>query len=166
MVRRRGCAVFCDDARVALSHHKRRPENGSDRERNDSGDGVDPKLATGEGGDNGGEEFAKRESAKPATPFRKALEAVCENLGRRTDDASLEETYHCVATSSEAQRLRALIAEEYVSRLVAVSPESMTASAWSKMALATSETSARVGVCEEIMLANIWVATMTGLPAD
>ncbi len=46
----------------------------------------------------------------------------------------------------------------------AVSPESMTASAPSKIALATSETSALVGVGAEIILSSICVATATGLP--
>ena len=41
----------------------------------------------------------------------------------------------------------------------------MTASAPSNTAVATSETSARVGIGEEIMLSSICVATTTGLPA-
>ena len=44
-----------------------------------------------------------------------------------------------------------------------VSPESITASAPSRIALATSETSARVGGGLEIIDSSIWVATMTGL---
>ena len=44
------------------------------------------------------------------------------------------------------------------------SAESMTASAPSKTAMATSETSARVGTGAEIMLSSICVATTTGLP--
>ena len=44
-----------------------------------------------------------------------------------------------------------------------VSPESITASAPSRMALATSEASARVGDGLEIIDSSIWVATMTGL---
>jgi hypothetical protein len=47
----------------------------------------------------------------------------------------------------------------------AVSPESITASAPSKTALATSETSARVGVGFSVMVSSIWVATMQALPA-
>mmetsp|Transcript_5899 Transcript_5899/g.17789 ORF Transcript_5899/g.17789 Transcript_5899/m.17789 type:complete len:233 (+) Transcript_5899:597-1295(+) len=47
----------------------------------------------------------------------------------------------------------------------AVSPESMTASAPSSTAFATSEHSARVGRGLLIMLSSICVATMTGLPA-
>ena len=45
------------------------------------------------------------------------------------------------------------------------SADSITASAPSKMAVATSETSARVGTGAVIMLSSIWVATTTGLPA-
>ena len=48
---------------------------------------------------------------------------------------------------------------------MADSPESMTQSAPSNTALATSVHSARVGRGFLIMLSNIWVATMTGLPA-
>ena len=44
-----------------------------------------------------------------------------------------------------------------------VSPESITASAPSSTALATSEASARVGAGLEIIDSSIWVATMTGL---
>ena len=44
------------------------------------------------------------------------------------------------------------------------SAESMTASAPSKTAVATSETSARVGTGAEIINSSIWVATTTGLP--
>ena len=44
-----------------------------------------------------------------------------------------------------------------------VSPDSITASAPSRMALATSEASARVGRGAEIIDSSIWVATMTGL---
>ena len=47
---------------------------------------------------------------------------------------------------------------------VAVSAESITASAPSSTALATSLTSARVGCGETIMLSSIWVATMAILP--
>ena len=43
-----------------------------------------------------------------------------------------------------------------------VSPDSITASAPSRIALATSDTSARVGVGLEIIDSSIWVATMTG----
>ncbi len=46
----------------------------------------------------------------------------------------------------------------------AVSPESMTASEPSRMALATSEASARVGRGNSIMDSSIWVAVMTGRP--
>ena len=46
----------------------------------------------------------------------------------------------------------------------AVSPESIVASAPSRMAFATSLTSARVGEGAEIMLSSICVATMTGRP--
>ncbi len=45
------------------------------------------------------------------------------------------------------------------------SADSMMASAPSKMAVATSETSARVGTGLAIMDSSIWVATTTGLPA-
>src|SRR3954453_14668842 len=45
------------------------------------------------------------------------------------------------------------------------SAESMTASAPSKIAVATSETSARVGTGLVIIDSSIWVATTTGLPA-
>ena len=45
------------------------------------------------------------------------------------------------------------------------SADSMTASAPSNTAVATSDTSARVGTGEAIMLSSIWVATTTGLPA-
>ncbi len=45
------------------------------------------------------------------------------------------------------------------------SADSITASAPSKIAVATSDTSARVGTGLEIMLSSIWVATTTGLPA-
>ena len=48
---------------------------------------------------------------------------------------------------------------------MAVSAESMTASVPSKTALATSVTSARVGVGAEIMLSSICVAVITGTPA-
>mmetsp|Transcript_6758 Transcript_6758/g.16420 ORF Transcript_6758/g.16420 Transcript_6758/m.16420 type:complete len:310 (+) Transcript_6758:793-1722(+) len=48
---------------------------------------------------------------------------------------------------------------------LAVSPESMTQSAPSTMALPTSETSARVGRGLTTMDSSIWVATMTGLAA-
>mmetsp|Transcript_71192 Transcript_71192/g.161121 ORF Transcript_71192/g.161121 Transcript_71192/m.161121 type:complete len:253 (-) Transcript_71192:567-1325(-) len=44
------------------------------------------------------------------------------------------------------------------------SAESITASAPSNTAVATSDTSARVGLGDSIMLSSIWVATMTGLP--
>ena len=47
---------------------------------------------------------------------------------------------------------------------MAVSAESMTASVPSNTALATSETSARVGVGAVIMLSSIWVAVITGIP--
>mmetsp|Transcript_10847 Transcript_10847/g.32018 ORF Transcript_10847/g.32018 Transcript_10847/m.32018 type:complete len:263 (+) Transcript_10847:481-1269(+) len=46
----------------------------------------------------------------------------------------------------------------------ALSPDSMMASQPSKMAVATSEHSARVGAGESIMLSSICVATITGLP--
>jgi len=46
-----------------------------------------------------------------------------------------------------------------------VSPLSMTASAPSKTALATSVTSARVGAMLSTIDSIIWVATMTGLPS-
>ena len=46
-----------------------------------------------------------------------------------------------------------------------VSPESMSASAPSSTALATSEASARVGRGALIIDSSIWVATMTGLAA-
>ena len=45
------------------------------------------------------------------------------------------------------------------------SADSITASAPSKMAVATSETSARVGTGLAIIDSSIWVATITGLPA-
>src|SRR5580692_4338718 len=45
------------------------------------------------------------------------------------------------------------------------SADSMTASAPSKMAVATSDTSARVGTGLVIIASSIWVATTTGLPA-
>ena len=45
---------------------------------------------------------------------------------------------------------------------MAVSPESMRALVPSKTALATSLTSARVGVGAEIIDSSIWVAVMTG----
>src|SRR6266852_3003297 len=45
------------------------------------------------------------------------------------------------------------------------SADSITASAPSKIAVATSETSARVGTGLEIIDSSIWVATTTGLPA-
>ena len=44
-----------------------------------------------------------------------------------------------------------------------VSPDSITASAPSSTALATSEASARVGAGLVIIDSSIWVATMTGL---
>ena len=44
-----------------------------------------------------------------------------------------------------------------------VSADSISASAPSSTALATSEASARVGLGEEIIDSSIWVATMTGL---
>ena len=47
----------------------------------------------------------------------------------------------------------------------ALSPESMTASVPSRIALATSEASARVGRGFSIMLSSIWVAVITTLPA-
>ena len=46
----------------------------------------------------------------------------------------------------------------------AVSPESMTQEVPSNTALATSDTSARVGRGLRIMESSIWVAVMTGLP--
>ena len=45
------------------------------------------------------------------------------------------------------------------------SADSITASAPSKIAVATSETSARVGTGLLIIDSSIWVATTTGLPA-
>ena len=48
---------------------------------------------------------------------------------------------------------------------MADSPESMTQSVPSRMALATSVDSARVGRRLETMDSSIWVAVMTGLPA-
>ncbi len=50
-------------------------------------------------------------------------------------------------------------------RPAAVSPDSMTASVPSKMALATSEASARVGRGLRIIESSISVAVMTGRPA-
>ena len=50
-------------------------------------------------------------------------------------------------------------------RPTALSPESITASVPSRMALATSEASARVGRGFSIMLSSIWVAVMTTRPA-
>ena len=47
----------------------------------------------------------------------------------------------------------------------ALSAESMTASAPSNTAVATSDTSARVGTGEVIIDSSIWVATTTGLPS-
>ena len=47
----------------------------------------------------------------------------------------------------------------------AVSAESMMASVPSRIALATSEASARVGRAFSIMLSSIWVAVITTLPA-
>ena len=47
----------------------------------------------------------------------------------------------------------------------ALSPESMTASVPSRIALATSEASALVGRGFSIMLSSIWVAVITTLPA-
>ena len=47
---------------------------------------------------------------------------------------------------------------------MAVSPESMTASVPSRMALATSDASARVGRGLEIMDSSIWVAVITRSP--
>ncbi len=47
----------------------------------------------------------------------------------------------------------------------ALSPESMMASAPSNTAVATSETSARVGIGDVVMLSSICVATTIGLPA-
>ena len=47
---------------------------------------------------------------------------------------------------------------------MAVSPDSMIASAPSKIAFATSEASARVGRGESIIDSSIWVATMVGTP--
>ena len=48
----------------------------------------------------------------------------------------------------------------------AVSPESITAEEPSKMALATSLTSARVGLGFRSMESSIWVAVITGFPLD
>src|SRR5690606_3277852 len=48
----------------------------------------------------------------------------------------------------------------------AVSPDSITASVPSMMALATSEASALVGRGFQIIDSNIWVAVMTGLPRE
>lgn len=48
----------------------------------------------------------------------------------------------------------------------AVSPLSMTQSVPSSTAFATSVASARVGLGFLIILSNIWVAVMTGLPAS
>ena len=47
---------------------------------------------------------------------------------------------------------------------MAVSAESITALVPSNTALATSETSARVGLGEVIIDSSIWVAVMTGRP--
>ena len=49
---------------------------------------------------------------------------------------------------------------------MAVSADSITASVPSNTALATSDTSALVGVGAVIMLSSIWVAVITGTPAD
>jgi hypothetical protein len=48
---------------------------------------------------------------------------------------------------------------------VADSADSITASAPSNTAVATSDTSARVGTGCSIIDSSIWVATTTGLPA-
>jgi len=48
----------------------------------------------------------------------------------------------------------------------AVSPDNMTQSVPSSTAFATSVASARVGRGFLIMLSNIWVAVMTGLPVE
>ena len=65
----------------------------------------------------------------------------------------------------ERREMRRIICTAFTGNLpTAVSPESITASAPSKMALATSLTSARVGTGASIMLWSIWVATITGLP--
>src|SRR5512133_2184741 len=47
---------------------------------------------------------------------------------------------------------------------IAVSSLSITQSAPKKAAVATSDTSARVGSGDSIMLSSIWVATIVGLP--
>jgi hypothetical protein len=47
---------------------------------------------------------------------------------------------------------------------IAVSSDSITASLPSRMALATSATSARVGCGEDTIEKSIWVAVMTGFP--
>src|SRR5574341_1224258 len=72
-------------------------------------------------------------------------------------------TPRCMWSSASAT-MRAMMATASRGYLpAAVSAESMTASVPSKMALATSEASARVGRGFSIMDSSIWVAVMTGL---
>ena len=69
------------------------------------------------------------------------------------------------SSSSTRRTMRAMMVTASIGYWpAAVSADSITASAPSKMAVATSVASARVGVGALIMLSSICVATMTGLP--
>ena len=66
--------------------------------------------------------------------------------------------------SSVDSMIRAIVATASIGYApTLVSPDSITASAPSSTALATSDASARVGRGAEIIDSSIWVATMTGL---
>ena len=70
----------------------------------------------------------------------------------------------CRPWSSVDSTIRAIVVTVWMGYSpTLVSPDSITASAPSSTALATSDASARVGRGDEIIDSSIWVATMTGL---
>ena len=74
-------------------------------------------------------------------------------------------SYHALDFSTRQMTL-CMVCTAFSGNLpAALSALSIKASAPSKVALATSETSARVGDAFSIMLSSIWVATITGLPS-
>ena len=93
---------------------------------------------------------------------RQALRARCS----RTDCASRPRCSSRPGSFSMRRAMRSSTDTQRSGYLpVAVSPLSITASTCSNTALATSVTSARVGIGLSIIDSSRWVATITGLPA-
>ena len=105
--------------------------------------------------------FASTRSATSPAALAMTPDLVCGSQGstRRVPTSSCSRA--CI---SVAWTMRAIVSTVWTGYSpTPVSPDSITASAPSRIALATSETSARVGVGLEIIDSSIWVATMTGL---